>query len=98
MNYSFKDLTALQNATQICQDLRMQTEIEGIRDRMRNIEALSAHGLQWLNVAEPADAAVAAAIPNKPIAERMIDTDDLINILLLLEEEQNHRRSAHQCT
>ena len=76
----------------------MQTEIEGIRDRMRNIEALSSHGLPWLKAAEPADAAVAAAIPNKPITERMNDTDDLINILLLQEEEQNHRRSAHQCT
>jgi len=54
--------------------------------------------LPWLKAAERADAAVAAAIPNKPIAERMSDTDDLINILLLQEEEQNHRRSAHQCT
>ena len=65
---------------------------------MRNIEALSALGLQWLNVAEPADAAVAAEIPNKPIAGKTSVTDVLINILLLQEEEQNHRRSTHQCT
>jgi len=76
----------------------MQTEIEGIRDRMRNIEALSSHGLPWLKPAERADDAVAAAIPNKPIAERMSDTEGLINILLLQEEEQNHRRFAPQCT
>ena len=64
---------------------------------MRNIEALFALGLQWLNVAEPADAAVAAEIPNKSIAGKTSVTDDLINILLLQEEEQNHRRSTHQC-
>ena len=82
---------------QICQDLRMQTEIAGIRDRMRNIEVLSAHGLQWLNVAEPADAVLAAEIRNQPVERSTSDIDDLINMLLLHEEEQN-RRSAHQCT
>lgn len=90
-------LIVLQSAIQICQDLRMQTEIEGIRDRMRNIEALSAHGLQWLNVAEPADAVVVAEIRKQPVERSTSDIDDLINMLLLQEEEQN-RRSAHQCT
>ena len=75
----------------------MQTEIEGIRDRMRNIEALSAHGLQWLNAAEPADAAVAAEMLNQPVERSTSDIEDLINIMLLQEEEEN-RRSAHQCT
>lgn len=89
--------TVLQSTIQICQDLRMQTEIEGIRDRMRNIEALSANGLQWLNVAEPADAVVAAEIRNQPVERSTSDIHDLINMLLLQEEEQN-RRSAHQCT
>lgn len=76
----------------ISQELRMQTEIDGIRDRMRTIQAIFANGFQWLN-----ERAATVGVRNEPRQGNTNDLDDLLDVLLLEEQERNRRR-ADQCT
>lgn len=68
----------------------MQKEVEGIDDRIRNIQTLLEQGLLWLNE-RPAQ-------PEREPRER--DTDNIEDLLanLLHDEDERSRRRENQCT
>ncbi|XP_068741172.1 uncharacterized protein [Montipora capricornis] len=82
----------LEEAMDISRELRMQTEIDGIRDRMRTIQAIFANGFQWLN-----ERAATVGVRNEPCQGNTNDLDDFLAVLLREEQERNRRR-ADQCT
>ncbi|XP_068691646.1 uncharacterized protein [Montipora foliosa] len=82
----------LEEAMDISRELRMQTEIDGIRDRMRTIQAIFANGFQWLN-----ERAATVGVRNEPCQGNTNDLADFLAVLLREEQERNRRR-ADQCT
>ena len=74
--------TVLEDAMRISQQLGMQKEIDGIRDRNETIQNLTRNGLDWLNERPP---------QNPPTSRdpREVNTDDLDDLLQNMFIQEN---------
>lgn len=67
----------------ISQQLGMQKEIDGIRDRNETIQNLTRNGLDWLNERPPQN----APPPRDPREVNTNDLDDLLQNMFIQENE-----------
>lgn len=68
---------------QICQQLRMQKEIDGIQDRNETIQNLTRNGLDWLNERPPQNPPTF----RDPREVNTNDLDDLVRNMFIQENE-----------